>query len=161
MLSWDLPVKFLLQTALAPWACLSVVLIYFSLLLLLSATRKLCWLNLSLQILITRYKSGTILSWNDICQFFSKKCHFQIISDVQWWTKKFHPFLDSTYQEWMIFAKIGDGSCYYLWNEICAGVITEACLVSGAMFTGHRLWFDLQLLHFWNFPRELPSVRVS
>ena len=22
----------------------------------------------------------------------------------------------------MIFAKIGDGPCYYLWNEICAGV---------------------------------------
>ena len=55
-------------------------------------------------------------------KFFPKKCHFQIISDVQWWTKKFLPFLNFTYQEWMIFAKIGDGSCYYLWNEICAGV---------------------------------------
>ena len=120
-----------------------------------AASRKLCWINLS-------YWLPDI----KVAQFyfernFSKKCHFQIISDVQWWTKKFHPFLDSTYQEWMIFAKIGDGSCYYLWNEICAGVITEACLVSGAMFTGHRLWFDLQLLHFWNFPRELPNVRVS
>ena len=73
-------------------------------------------------ILITRYKSGTILCWDDICQIFSKKCHFQIISDVQWWTKKFHPFLHSTYQECMIFARIGDGPCYYSWNEICAGV---------------------------------------
>jgi hypothetical protein len=59
-----------------------------------------------------------------IWQKFSKKCHFQIISDVQWWTKKFHPFLHSTYQECMIFARIGDGPCYYLWNEICAGVPT-------------------------------------
>ena len=74
-------------------------------------------------VLITRYKSGTILFWDDTCQFFSKKCHFQIISDVQWWTKKNHPFLESTYQEWMSFAKIGDGPCYYLWNEICAGVL--------------------------------------
>ena len=64
-------------------------------------------------ILITRYKSGTILFWDDTCQFFPKKCQFQIISDVQWWTKKFHPFLDSTYQEWMIFARIGDGPCNY------------------------------------------------
>ena len=26
------------------------------------------------------------------------------------------------YQEWMIFARIEDVPCYYLWNEICAGV---------------------------------------
>ena len=48
-----------------------------------------------------------------IWQNFPKKCHFQIISDVQWWTKKFHPFLDSTYQNCMIFAKMGDGPCNY------------------------------------------------
>ena len=57
-------------------------------------------------ILITRYKSGTILFWDDTCQIFSKKCHFQIISDVQWWTKKFHPFLHSTYQEWRFLLKL-------------------------------------------------------
>ena len=107
--------KFLLQTALAPWACLSVVLIYFSLLLLLSDTQA------------TKKPLLTQLPDIKVAQFyfernFSKKCHFQIISDVQWWTKKFHPFLHSTNQEWMIFARIGDGSCYYLWNEICAGV---------------------------------------
>ena len=59
-----------------------------------------------------------------IWQLFSKKCHFQIISDVQWWTKKFHPFLHSTHQECMFFAKIENGPCYYLWNEICAGVVS-------------------------------------
>ena len=64
-------------------------------------------------VLITRYKSGTILFWDETCQFFSKKCHFQIISDVQWWTKKFRPFLDSTYQEWIIFARSGDGPSNY------------------------------------------------
>ena len=90
-----------------------------------AASRKLCWINLS-------YWLPDI----KVAQFyfernFSKKCHFQIISDVQWWTKKFHPFLDSTYQEWMIFAKIGDGSCYYLWNEICAGVICMAFIFWG------------------------------
>ena len=73
-------------------------------------------------ILITRYKSGAILLSTHIWQNFPKKCHFHIISEVQWWTKKFHPFLDSTYQKWMIFAKIGDGPCYYHWNEDCAGV---------------------------------------
>ena len=137
-----------LHLLLGQWACLSVVLIYFSLLLLLSATRKLCWLNLSLQILITRYKSGTILSWNDICQIFSKKCHFQIISDVQWWTKKFHPFLDSTYQEWMVFAKIGDDSCYYLWNEICAGVF-------------QYYLFTKSHYKFWNFSTRLLFFRAD
>ena len=68
-------------------------------------------------IMITRYKSGAILFWVrcqlKMWQFFPKKCHFQIISHGQWWTKKFHPFLDSTYQEWMIFARIGDGPCNY------------------------------------------------
>ena len=49
-------------------------------------------------ILNTRYKSGTILFWDDTCQIFSKRCHFQIISDVQWWTKKNSPFLHSTNQ---------------------------------------------------------------
>ena len=54
---------------------------------------NLCWANLS-------YWLPDI----KVAQFsfeenFPKKCHFQIISDVQWWTKKFHPFLDSTYQE--------------------------------------------------------------
>ena len=114
--------KSLLQTALAPWASLSVELIFFSPLLLLSKTvssRKLCWAHLWYllpDIKVDRKCSNSLLRTN-----FSQKCHFQIISHGQWWTKKFHPFLDSTYQEWMIFAKIGDGSCYYLWNEICAG----------------------------------------
>ena len=34
----------------------------------------------------------------------------------------FYPFLHSTYQECMIFARIGDGPCYYYLNEIYAGV---------------------------------------
>ena len=115
--------KSLLQTALAPWASLSVELIFFSPLLLLSKTvssRKLCWAHLWYllpDIKVDRKWSNSLLR-----TIFSQKCHFQIISHGQWWTKKFHPFLDSTYQEWMIFAKIGDGPCYYLWNEVCTGV---------------------------------------
>ena len=58
-----------------------------------------------------------------IWQNFPKKCYFQIISHVQWWTKKFHPILHSTHQECMVFARIGDGPCHYHWNEIYAGVI--------------------------------------
>ena len=106
--------KSLLQTALAPWASLSVELIFFSPLLLLSKTvssRKLCWAHLWYllpDIKVDRKWSNSLLR-----TFFSQKCHFQIISHGQWWTKKFHPFLDSTYQEWMIFARIGDGPCNY------------------------------------------------
>ena len=106
--------KSLLQTALAPWASLSVELIFFSPLLLLSKTvssRKLCWAHLWYllpDIKVDRKWSNSLLR-----TIFSQKCHFQIISHGQWWTKKFHPFLDSTYQEWMIFARIGDGSCNY------------------------------------------------
>ena len=113
-------VKFLLQTVLAPCAFLSVVLILFSLLVLLSeaaASRKT--LMSQSAILITRYKNGTIIFWEE----FFKKCHLQIISLGQWWTKKNHPFLESTYQNCMIFAKIGDGPCNYYQNEVWAGVI--------------------------------------
>ena len=159
MLSWDLTVKILLQTALAPWACLSVVLILFSLLVLLkvskSGTDQLCWAeicnlksllqtalapwaSLSVELiffspllLLSKTVSSRKLCWahlwyllpdikvdrkwsNSLLRtIFSQKCHFQIISHGQWWTKKFHPFLDSTYQEWMIFARIGDGPCNY------------------------------------------------
>ena len=110
--------KFCCRLHLLP-VLLSVVLILLSLLLLLSeaaASRKLCRVNLSY-----------LLPDIEVAQFslernFSKKCCFQIISDVQWWTKKNHPFLHSTYQEWRSFVRIGDGPCYYLWNKIYAGV---------------------------------------
>ena len=32
-------------------------------------------------------------------------------------------FSDSTHQECMIFARIGNGPCYHHWTEIFAGVI--------------------------------------
>ena len=83
---------------------------------------------------ITVWGTGSVINWVnlscwlpdlkvDIWQNLPKKCHFQIISHVQWWTKFFYPFLHSTHQECMIFARIGTGSCYYHWHEICAGVI--------------------------------------
>ena len=115
--------KSLLQTALAPWASLSVELIFFSPLLLLSKTvssRKLCWAHLWYllpDIKVDRKWSNSLLR-----TIFSQKCHFQIISHGQWWTKKFHPFFDSTDQECMIFVRIGDGPCNCYYNEVCAGV---------------------------------------
>ena len=123
MLSWDLPEKFLLETALAPWACLSVVFISTAVTKWSNSYKKT--LMTQSVILITRYKSGTILFWDYACQIFSKKMP---LSNYLWcpmMNKKNHLFLYSTYQDCMIFAKIGDGSCWYLWNEICAGVVLE------------------------------------
>ena len=88
---------------------------------------------------ITVWGTGSVINWVnlscwlpdlkvDIWQNLPKKCHFQIISHVQWWTN-FFPFLHSAYQECMNFAKIGDGPCYYHWNEICAGVDMPLILV--------------------------------
>ena len=51
----------------------------------------------------------------DLCR---KKCKKGIFSNVQWWKKFLTHFSDSTYQECMMFARIGHGSCYYHWNEI-------------------------------------------
>ena len=65
----------------------------------------------------TSYQIYTWISW-----FFSQKSHFQVISDVQWWKQISTHFSDSTHQECMIFARIGNGPCYCHWNEICAGV---------------------------------------
>jgi hypothetical protein len=86
--------------------------------------QKLCWVNLSywlpdIQVEQLSFEEDV----NSNLTIFPKKCHIQIISHVQWWTKTFHQFLDSTDQECIIFAKIGDGPCYYHWNEIFAGVI--------------------------------------
>ena len=78
--------KSLLQTALAPWASLSVELIFFSPLLLLSKTvssRKLCWAHLWYllpDIKVDRKWSNSLLR-----TIFSQKCHFQIIRHGQWW----------------------------------------------------------------------------
>ena len=73
VLSWDLPVKFLLHVALAPCACLSVELILLSLLLLLSETAISTKTLLSQSvILITRYKSGAILFWGRCQLIFDK-----------------------------------------------------------------------------------------
>ena len=88
---------------------------------------------------ITVWGTGSVINWVnlscwlpdlkvDIWQNLPKKCHFQIISHVQWWTI-FFPFLHSAYQECMNFAKIGDGPCYYHWNEICAGVASFGAFV--------------------------------
>ena len=54
--------------------------------------------------------------------FFFQICHFWVISDVQWWKQISTHFSDSTHQEYMIFARIGHGPCYYHWNEIFAVV---------------------------------------
>ena len=111
---WTSPNKPSNTITLAPWASLSVELIFFSPLLLLSKTvssRKLCWAHLWYwlpNIKVDRKWSNSLLR-----TIFSQKCHFRIISHGQWWIKKFHPFLDSTYQDCMIFARIGDGPCNY------------------------------------------------
>ena len=72
-------------------------------------------------ILITRLKSGVILLWGRckliFDKIFPKNATFKFSL-----SQKFHPFLHSTHQEYMIFAKIGDGPCYYHWNEDCTGV---------------------------------------
>ena len=129
MLRWDVPVKFLLHIALAPWACLSVELTLLSLLLLLSeaaASRKLCWVNLSYW--LPDIKVAQFSFEEDVNSYLTKFSKQMPLSNYLWcpmMNKKNHLFLYSTYQDCMIFAKIGDGSCWYLWNEICAGVVLE------------------------------------
>ena len=48
-------------------------------------------------------------------------------------------FSDFTYQECMIFARIGHGPCYYHWNEIYAGVPKLPPLLQ-AFFLCHTFW---------------------
>ena len=59
---------------------------------------------------ITVWGTGSVINWVnlscwlpdlkvDIWQNLPKKCHFQIISHVQWWTNFFFLFLHSAYQE--------------------------------------------------------------
>ena len=55
----------------------------------------------------------------DLCR---KKYKKGIFSEVQWWKKFSTHFSDSTHQECMIFARIGNGPCYHHWTEIFAGV---------------------------------------
>ena len=49
----------------------------------------------------TRYKSGTNHFWGQrqlkFDTIFPKKCHFRIISHVQWWTQIFYPILHSSH----------------------------------------------------------------
>ena len=97
-----------------------------------------------------------------IWQNFPKKCHFQIISHVQWWTKKFHPFLHSTYQECMIFARIGDGPCYYHWNEIYAGVTNHSdskCLISFGNWFWHLIVENRSIVP--NFYQQRPGFALK
>ena len=54
--------------------------------------------------------------------FMQKKYKKGIFSDVQWWKQISTHFSDSTHQECMIFARIGNGPCYHHWTEIFAGV---------------------------------------
>ena len=124
VLSRDVAVKFLLHIALAPWAPLSRIDNS-----LFTAVTK--WSSSSKKTLLSQsVRLPNMLYWLPdikVAQFsfeedVNSKCHFQIISHVQWWTKKCHPFLHSTYQECKIFARIGDDPCYYHWNEIYAGV---------------------------------------
>ena len=126
--------------------CLSVELILFSILMLLSeaaAASKLCWLNLSY--LLPDIKVAQFYFEED----FPKKCHFEINSDVLWWTKIFHPFLDYAYQECMIFARIGDGPCYYHWKEICAGVTSQRATGESEFINhGRSLYICRALGHF-------------
>ena len=95
VLSWDMSVKFLLQTALAPCALLSVVLILFFLLLLLSEAAASRKLMIQSVILITRYKSGTINFWGI---FFQK----MPLSNYLWcpmMNQKISSIFTFTYQE--------------------------------------------------------------
>ena len=58
------------------------------LLLVFTSSRKLCWVNLSYWLQDLKVEQLSHI-WKNL----PKKCHFQIISYVQWWTKKFHPVL--------------------------------------------------------------------
>ena len=66
---------------------------------------------------VAQFSFGMIL-----VNFFPKNATFKLSLMSNDEQKKNHPFLNSTYQECMIFARIGDGPCYYHWNEICTGV---------------------------------------
>ena len=70
----------------------------------------------------------SVYKWHNsiLREIFQKNASFKLSLMSNDEQKKNHPFLHSTYQEWMIFARIGDGSCYYLWNEICTGVTCVA-----------------------------------
>ena len=65
----------------------------------------------------------------DLCR---KKYKKGIFSEVQWWKKFSTHFSDSTHQECMIFARIGNGPCYHHWTEIFAGVHEK-----GAIWQSH------------------------
>jgi hypothetical protein len=85
--------KSLLQTALAPWESLSVELIFFSLLLLLSKAAASTQTLLSQSvIMITRYKSGAILSFFKIDNFFSKNATFKLLAMANDESKNFIHF---------------------------------------------------------------------
>ena len=45
---------------------------------------------------------------------FLQKCQIQIISEVQRWTSNFLTILKSTHQIWIVFARIRNGSIYFL-----------------------------------------------
>ena len=66
--------------------------------------------------------------------------------------KKYYLFLHSTYQECMIFAKIGDGPCYYHWSEIYAGVPLQgkrAELLGTKMSSWLRQFLSIKCLKLW------------
>ena len=106
-------VKCLLQTALAPWASLSVVLIIFlsTAVTKWSSSFKKTLLSQSV-ILITRYKSGTILFWEKIFQKMPLSNYL--------WCPMMNKKISSIFtfkNEWFLLELE-----MALWNEICAGV---------------------------------------
>ena len=79
------------------------------------------------------------------CLIFFQKCHFWVISDIQWWKQISTHFSDSTHQECIIFARTGHGPCYYHWNEIFAGVKQSFYKEKNCFFIHHSKPFTFIL----------------
>ena len=72
----------------------------------------------------------------------------------------FFQFLQSAYQECMNFTQIGDGPCYYHWNEICDGLIHP---VQGIFDSHLPHWHFLTLLpiHCWFLLSKLRNENLG
>ena len=82
---------------------------------------KHCWVNQSYWLPGTKVEQFSCQLIFD--KIFPKNATFKLLAMSNDELNFFYPFLHSTHQECMIFARIGTGSCYYHWHEICAGVI--------------------------------------
>ena len=87
----------------------------------------------------------------DLCR---KKYKKRIFSEVQWWKNFSTHFSDSTHQECMIFARIGNGPCYHHWTEIFAGV-KDILLVPTSSISSH-----CGTAHIDSFSQYCPIVFV-